>query len=81
MHKPDPVNDPDIYEVAYIGQGNSYKFKGFPWYYHRKKRLLERSGSEKNVYVAVCYFPESQRMDRRKVERALVDKFGPFLNE
>jgi hypothetical protein len=81
LHKTASDAGPDTYIIDYCGQGRNLSlYRGYPWIRHRLKRLIARTGSPENVYIAVFLMPDSSRMERRQIEQALVKTFNPFFN-
>jgi hypothetical protein len=77
----DPENRPATYVIDYCGHGRNLSlYKSYPWIEHRKKRLISRTGSLDNVYIAVFLMPGSSRQERRKLEQALIKTFKPYFN-
>jgi hypothetical protein len=69
------------YIIDYCGQGrNLSSFRGYPWIQHRMKRLIARTGSMENVYIAVFLMPDSPKQERRQIEEALLKTFNPYFN-
>jgi hypothetical protein len=70
------------YVFDYCGQGNNLSsYRGYPWIQHRMKRLISRTGSKENVYIAVLLMPDSTKQERRQIEAALRQKFDPYFNK
>jgi hypothetical protein len=81
MHKPDPENHPDAYVIDYCGEGSRLSsYRNYPWLKHRVTRLLSRSGSEDNLYIAYCPMPASDRRIRQELRRTLIGRFDPYFN-
>ncbi len=81
MHKKDPENGPGIFIIDYCGQGRDLSlYRGYPWIHHRMKRLISRTGSSENVYIAVFLMPDSSIQERRQIEKALLRTFDPYFN-
>jgi hypothetical protein len=81
LHKTASDTGPVTYIMDYCGQGrNLSSYRGYPWIYHRMKRLVSRTGSEENVYVAVFLMPNSSKLERRQIEEALLKTFNPYFN-
>ncbi|UCE41718.1 MAG: hypothetical protein JSV17_01620 [Candidatus Aminicenantes bacterium] len=81
MHKKDSKKGPSTFIIDYCGQGRNLSlYKGYPWIHHRLKRLITRTGSLENIYVAVFLMPDSSKQERRQIEKVLVKTFNPFFN-
>lgn len=81
LHKTASDTGPVTYIMDYCGQGrNLSSYRGYPWIHHRMKRLVSRTGSEENVYVAVFLMPNSSKLERRQIEEALLKTFNPYFN-
>jgi len=81
LHKPDPINQPELYRFDYCGESaRLVSFHGNPWNRQRERRLLSRAGSRDNIYIAVVPLPESTLRERRKITRILIEEFNPFFN-
>jgi hypothetical protein len=81
LHKSTSDEGPITYTIDYCGQGrNLSSYKGYPWIRHRMKRLVARTGSADNVYVAVFLMPDSKKQERRQIEKALLKAFDPYFN-
>jgi hypothetical protein len=81
MHKMDSENGASTFIFDYCGQGRNLSlYRGYPWIHHRIKRLIARTGTLDNVYVAVFLMPDSSKRERRQIEQALVKTFNPFFN-
>lgn len=81
MHKKDPEIGPGTFVIDYCGQGKDLSlYRGYPWIHQRMKRLISRTGSSENVYIAVFLMPDSSVMERMKIEKALLKTFNPYFN-
>jgi hypothetical protein len=81
LHKTTSDEGPVTYIIDYCGQGrNLSSYKGYPWIQHRMKRLVARTGSKENVYIAVFLMPDSSKQERRQIEKALLKTFNPYFN-
>lgn len=81
MHKADPENRPNTFIIDYCGHGRNLSlYTGYPWIQQRKKRLVARTGSLDNVYIAVFLMPGSSKQERRRIEKALIKAFDPYFN-
>jgi hypothetical protein len=82
LHQATSDEGPITYIFDYCGEGrNLSSYRGYPWIHHRVKRLVSRTGSVENVYIAVFLMPDSSKQERRKIEEALVKTFNPFFNK
>jgi len=81
LHKTASDSGPITYVVDYCGQGrNLSSYRGYPWIQHRTKRLIARTGSKENIYIAVFLMPDSSKKERRQIEKALLKTFDPYFN-
>jgi hypothetical protein len=81
LHRANTDEGPVTYIIDYCGHGRSLSsFRGYPWIQHRLKRLVSRTGSRENVYVAVFLMPDSTKSERRQIEDALLKAFDPYFN-
>jgi hypothetical protein len=81
LHKTTSDTRPVTYVIDYCGHGRDLSsFKGYPWIQHRMKRLVSRTGSKENVFVAVYLMPDSSKWERRQIEEALLKAFDPYFN-
>ena len=81
LHKSTSDEGLITYIIDYCGQGRKLSsYKGYPWIRHRMKRLVARTGSADNVYVAVFLMPDSSKQQRRQIEKALLKAFNPYFN-
>jgi len=81
LHKTTSDAGPITYIIDYCGQGlNLASYRGYPWIQHRMKRLIARTGSKENVYIAVFLMPDSSKQERRQIEEALLKTFNPYFN-
>jgi hypothetical protein len=81
LHKTASDEGQITYIIDYCGQGrNLSSFRGYPWIHHRMKRLISRTGSKENVYIAVFLMPDSSKQERRQIEEALLKTFNPYFN-
>jgi len=81
MHKADPEGEPDKFTIDYCGEsGNIGSYRNYPWFEHRKRRLISRTGSIENIYVAVLPMPQSTERERRKIKSVLIATFDPYFN-
>lgn len=81
LHKTISDAGPITYIIDYCGQGRNLSFyRGYPWIQHRMKRLIARTGSKENVYIAVFLMPDSSKQERQQIEEALLKTFNPYFN-
>jgi hypothetical protein len=81
LHKTSSDTGPIGYVIDYCGQGrNLSSYKGYPWIQQRMRRLIARTGSRENVYIAVYLMPDSSKLERIRVEKALLETFNPYFN-
>jgi hypothetical protein len=81
LHKRASGEGPITYIIDYCGESrNLSSFRGYPWIHHRMKRLISRTGSRENVYIAVFLMPDSSKQERRQIEEALLKTFNPYFN-
>lgn len=81
LHKTGSDSGQITYIIDYCGQGrNLSSYRGYPWIQHRMKRLIARTGSKENVYIAVFLMPDSSKQERRQIEKALLKTFNPYFN-
>ena len=81
LHKTTSDTGAVAYVMDYCGQGrNLSSYRGYPWIHHRMKRLVSRTGSVENVYIAVFLMPNSSKQERRQIEEALTKTFNPYFN-
>lgn len=82
MHRSSQENKPNTFVIDYCGHGRNLSlYKGYPWLHQRKKRLIARTGSLQNVYIAVFILPDSSRYERQRIKKAMVKVFNPHFNK
>ena len=81
MHRPDPHGHPAAYTVDYCGESDEILDRRNPWLHHLEQRLLDRTGSTDEIYIAVYPMPDSSRRDRQRLQRLLVNRWRPHFNE
>ena len=81
LHKTTSDAGPSSYVIDFCGQGrNLSSYRGYPWIQHRMKRLVARTGSKENVYIAIFLMPDSSKKERQQIEEALLKTFNPYFN-
>jgi len=81
MHRADSGGGPVKYTVDYCGESRKLgAFQTYPWLPQVQKRLVSRTGSTDNVYIAVILMPESTGDERRAVEEVIIKAFNPYFN-
>ncbi|MFC1608106.1 anti-sigma factor family protein [Candidatus Latescibacterota bacterium] len=81
MHRPDPENKPETFNIVYLGQSHKLLVTSHPWISQQKRRLISSTGSPDNIFIAVRYMPESSQKERNQIKRALIRKFKPQFNK
>lgn len=82
MHRIGQENRPNTYVVDYCGHSRNLSLVwGYPWIKQRKKRLIARTGSPQNLYIAVFILPNSTRHERQRIKKAMVKAFNPYFNK
>ena len=80
MCKPDPLTQPDMYQIIYFGQTKNYTKRGFPSKHQSSLCWINQAGNQLNLYVGVYRMPKSTRDQRRLVESELIHIFRPACN-
>jgi hypothetical protein len=80
LHRPDPVNRPNVFAVDYIGQ--SQRLSAYAGYLaEQKNTLLSRAGSLDSLFVVFYPMPESTDRERQELANNLAARFDSFIKD
>lgn len=80
LHRPDPVNRPNVFAVDYIGQ--CQRLAAYTEYLAgQKDTLLTRAGSADSLFVVFYPMPESSEQERLELKNSLAARFEPYLTD
>jgi hypothetical protein len=78
LHRPDPVNRPNVFAVNFIGEKSELSsLREALLKTSQGSLLLERAGSPDSLYIVLYLLPESSEEQRRQIKESLIARYEP----